>query len=112
PVAAGDADDAREPLTSDELGRALRRQPEVVAALERMWPVLSPQQLLHDLFGAEPLIELAAGKLLTAGERRLLYRPRSGDLGEVSWTDADVPLLDEARALLGSARRRPRLDGE
>jgi DNA helicase IV len=101
-----------ESLSADELGRAVRRQPEVVAALERMWPLLTPQQLLHDLFGAAPLIDLAAGKILTPEERRWLWRPRSADLNDVRWTDADMPLLDEARALLGAPRRRPGPDGE
>jgi DNA helicase IV len=108
----GEPDGADESLSADELGRAVRRQPEVVAALERMWPLLTPQQLLHDLFGAAPLIDLAAGRVLTPEERRLLWRPRSPDVSQVPWTDADVPLLDEARALLGPPRRRPGPDGE
>jgi DNA helicase IV len=107
-----EADGADEPVSADELGRAVRRQPEVVAALERMWPLLSPQQLLHDLFGAAPLIDLAAGKILTPEERLLLWRPRSAELADVRWTDADMPLLDEARALLGPSRRRSGADSE
>jgi superfamily I DNA/RNA helicase len=105
----GGADDS---VSADELGQAVRRQPEVVAALERMWPLLTPQQLLHDLFGASPLIDLAAGKTFTPEERRLLWRRRSADVNQVRWTDADVPLLDEARALLGPPRRRPSPDGD
>ena len=50
----------RTEVTAAELGTDLRRLPVVVEALDRMWPVLSPQELLHDLFGAPPLVELAA----------------------------------------------------
>jgi DNA helicase IV len=109
--ASSDGEGEAEPLTAEELGRGLRRQPQVIAVLERMWPVLTPQQLLRDLFGASPLIELAASNLLDAPEQRLLRRERA-DTGEVAWTDADIPLLDEARALLGPPRRRsgPDLD--
>ncbi len=107
-----DTSEATETLTADALGRELRRQPEMVAALDRMWPILTPQQLLHDLFGAAPLIELAAAKVLDAGERRLLERPRLAQVGDVRWTEADIALLDEARALLGPPRRRAVPDGE
>jgi DNA helicase IV len=99
-----------EPLTADDLGRTLRRQPEMAEALDRMWPLLTPEQFLHDLFGARPLIELAAGKLLNPAERELLFRPRGPAGAAVAWTDADVPLLDEAHSLLGT-RRRPGPDG-
>jgi DNA helicase IV len=107
-----ESDAVTEPLSAEDVGRALRRRPEVVEALERMWPLLTPQQFLHDLFGAGPLIDLAAGKILTPGERRLLERARSAELGHVRWTDADVALLDEARALLGPLRRRPAPDDD
>ena len=32
-------------ITADELGRELRTRPEVVHALDRMWPLLAPQLL-------------------------------------------------------------------
>ena len=90
-----------------ELGRELRRRPEVAEALDRMWPVLTPEQFMHDLFGARPLIRLAAGGLLEPGEQDRLYRRRATTVDQVQWTEADLALLDEARALLGPARRRP-----
>jgi DNA helicase IV len=92
--------------TAAELGRELRRLPEVAEALDRMWPLLTPQQLLHDLFGAPPLLQLAARGVLDTDEAALLARPRSVELEAVDWTEADVPLLDEAKALLGPLRRR------
>jgi DNA helicase IV len=95
-------EEGSEPITVEELGRALRREPSMVEALDRMWPVLTPEQMLHDLYGARPLIDLASGKLLTEVERDLLYRSRGEPGDEIPWTDADIPLLDEAYALLGS----------
>jgi hypothetical protein len=99
-----------EEITAPELGRQLRRVPAVAGALERMWPVLSAAELLHDLFGAPPLIELAGRGLLTPEEQGRLARPRSASTDAVAWTEADLALLDEARALLGSPRRRAAAD--
>jgi DNA helicase IV len=96
-----------EPPTPAELGRVLRRVPEVAEALDRMWPLLTPEAFLHDLLGAKPLIELAGKGLLDEGERERLYRDRGASLSEVVWGEGDIPLLDEARALLGPLRRRP-----
>jgi DNA helicase IV len=76
-----------------------------------MWPRLTPQQLLHDLFGARPLLALAGRNVLDTDEIALLYRPRSPAVEEVGWTDADVALLDEARAVLGPMRHRPSGNG-
>lgn len=104
-----DAEEVRLP-TPAEVGRALRRVPEVAEALERMWPLLSPQQLLHDLFGATPLLELAGRDLLAGEELRRLQRPRAASLDEVAWTPADIALLDEAQGLLGFRRRRQNAD--
>ena len=95
-----------EGVAADELGRELRREPHMAEALERMWPVLTPEQLLHDLFGAKPLIELASKGILNQAEQGLLYRPRRSPDEPVPWTSADVPMLDEAFALLGPLRRR------
>jgi DNA helicase IV len=92
-------------LTPEELGRILRRQPDMAEALDRMWPVLTPEQLLHDLFGAAALVDLAASHVLTPEERRLLRRARSPIGTEIAWSEADIALLDEAQSLLGPRRR-------
>jgi DNA helicase IV len=100
--------DGAEALSVEELGRGLRREPSVVEALERMWPVLTPMQLLHDLFGAPPLLDLAASAL-EPEERSALHRPRRASLDDVAWTPADIALLDEARHRLGPARGKDEL---
>ncbi|MGH9054737.1 MAG: HelD family protein [Acidimicrobiales bacterium] len=103
---SSDADDGDDRLDALELGRALRGLAAVARALDRMWPLLTPEELLHDLFGAVPLIELAAGGILSSHERRRLWRLRGESGAEVAWSDADVALLDEALALLGPRRVR------
>ena len=84
----------------------LRRDPEVRRAIRLMWPVLSPQRLLDDLF-ASPERLAAVGTGLTEAERTLLLRePGRG------WSAADVPLLDEAAELLGADDRAARAQAE
>jgi DNA helicase IV len=80
---------------------ALRGTPEVREALDRMWPLLTPAQLLHDLFGSKALLKLAARGVLDEGEALALYRPRSESVDDVRWTQADVAMLDDARDVLG-----------
>lgn len=82
----------------------VRRTSEFKDALRRMWPRLSPHELLHDLFGAPPLLKTAGHDLLSDEECLLLARSRSASLQEVAWTPADVALIDEAQALLGPRR--------
>jgi DNA helicase IV len=80
---------------------SVRAMPEVRLALERMWPVLTPADLLHDLFGSKALLKLAASKHLTETEYLSLYRVRADDIESVRWSDSDIALLDEARSYLG-----------
>jgi DNA helicase IV len=75
-------------------------------ALDWMWPVLTPAQLLHDLFGSRALLRSAAGTRLRDEEIEAMYRARSTSVDEVVFTSDDVPLLDEARSLLGARPRR------
>jgi DNA helicase IV len=96
------ANSSRTPLDAGDVRSRLRNTPEVKEALERMWPVLTPAELLHDLFGSKGLIELAGRKHLSADERAALHRPRSESVDTVIWRTDDVPLLDEARSLLGA----------
>jgi DNA helicase IV len=105
------AEVSRVPTTPEEVRERARLTPEVREALERMWPVLTPAELLHDLFGSRALIDLAATKHLSDDERAALLRPRADDVEAIEWTHDDVPLLDEARALLGPKGRKRHLNG-
>ena len=89
-------------MTAGDVRQALRHDPEVRAALERMWPVLTPAQLLHDLFGSPALLRLAGARHPRPTTRSTpCYRPRADDVADVRWTPADVALLDDARDVLG-----------
>ncbi|MGH9044708.1 MAG: HelD family protein, partial [Acidimicrobiales bacterium] len=108
PADAGEGDSGRA-----ELVAKLRRVPELREALDRMWPRLEPHELVHDLFGAPPLIAWAGEGILSKAEQTMLVRPRCSSFDEVPWTDADAALVDEARAILGPRREpkgRPRAE--
>jgi DNA helicase IV len=103
------ADDAPDPEATFDLAeftRDVRRLSEVADALDRMWPRLSAEELLHDLFGSQPLMALAAKGVLAPAEQAALLRPRGASFAEIPWTVADLALIDEARVLLGPRRTR------
>lgn len=100
----GEAEDG---LSVAQLADQIRATTEFQTALQRMWPRLSGQELLHDLYGAPALLKAAAGDLFREEEIALLVRPRSASLEEIPWTAADAALIDEARVLLGP-RRQPK----
>src|SRR6185437_15852911 len=81
--------------------RELRADRGVRARLDDLWPLLTPQRLLEELF-ADPARIARAAPGLTAGERAALRREPGG------WSAADVPLLDEAAELLGQDQRAAR----
>ncbi len=89
-------------LDIGELRTELRDDAEIRAVIGRLWPVLTPQQLIGDLFASHRLLAAAAPGL-PAAERELLRRPAGSP-----WTPADVPLLDEAAELLGEDDRAAR----
>jgi DNA helicase IV len=89
----------------NELADLIRSRTEFKEALQRIWPRLSGQELLHDLFGAPALLRAAGKDLLSENELELLARKRSATLEEIEWTKADAALIDEARILLGPVRR-------
>ncbi len=84
----------------EDLRSELRDDPDVRAAIGRLWPILTPQQLISDLYASPRKMAAAAGPSLSAADRQLLRR-RPG----AAWTPADVPLLDEAAELLGEDDR-------
>jgi DNA helicase IV len=90
-----------------ELAELIRNTAQFKEALQRIWPRISGQELLHDLLGAPALLRAAGKGVLSDHEIELLYRPRFTSLEEIAWTKADAALIDEARVLVGP-RRRPR----
>ena len=101
----------REPLEPKVIRERIRDLVEVREALERMWPVLTPAELLNDLFGSKALLSSAGSKLFTDAELSGLRRERAADASKVLWTNHDVPLLDEALELLGSRPKHRDEDG-
>ena len=93
-------------ITASELRQELWGLPDVRASLERMWPVLTPAQLLHDLFGSRALLRLAGRNVLNDVEIDALFRPRSDDVDDVRWSPSDAALLDDAREVLGPIPRK------
>ncbi len=96
----------RRPADPAEVADALGETLEVRRALDWMWPQLTPAHLLHDLFGSRALLAHAGAGVLSDAEVEGLCRPRRAHADDVVWTADDVPLLDEARMLLGP--RTPR----
>jgi len=90
-----------------ELADLIRATPQFKEALQRIWPRLTGQELLHDLLGAPALLKAAAHNVLSDEEVALLHRPRFTSVEDIAWTKADAALIDEARVLVGP-RKRPR----
>ncbi|MFP5314028.1 MAG: HelD family protein [Actinomycetes bacterium] len=73
----------------------VRTSRDVRITLNLVWMPMTPEKLLRDLFAKPAQLEAAAPHLSDA-ERQLLLRTE-----DAPWTEADVPLLDEAAELLG-----------
>jgi hypothetical protein len=84
---------------------SLRRNREVRALLYRLWPTLSPTELLGDLLGSRVLIRAAGRGVLSEDEVVSLHRPTPAPSSDEGWSAADVPLLDELAELLGGHER-------
>jgi hypothetical protein len=96
PLVPGSTGDEEPDLA--EVRRELRADRGVRARLDELWPLLTPQRLLEELFVSPERVALAAPGL-PAAERAALLREPGG------WSAADVPLLDEAAELLGQDQR-------
>ncbi|MFI6881009.1 HelD family protein [Streptomyces sp. NPDC050400] len=73
-----------------QLGKGVAASADVHAAIEELWPTLTPEGLVAD-FLAEPV-------QLAEADADAIRRTTTGP---TDWTPADVPLLDEAAELLG-----------
>jgi DNA helicase IV len=84
----------------DEVEKALRANGYLDRVLKAAWPLVQPDRLVRSLLTNRAALAEAADDILDEPEQRLLARRGAG------WSDADVPLLDEARAVLDTPPRR------
>lgn len=105
-LAAGGPHNAGRPVVERGVLRSLgaprraRRNAAVRRLCDRLWPVLSPAELVHDLLGSRALLDSAAHDVLHREEVPLLYREWS-DHERAPWTPDDLPLIDEALVHVG-----------
>jgi len=78
----------------EEVERTLRRGGLLTSFLDSVWPAPRPEQVVRQLLASRERLAEAAAGVLDDDEQRVLRRTKSG------WSEADLPLLDEARALL------------
>jgi DNA helicase IV len=84
----------------EEVERALRRDGRLTRFLDAAWPAPKPERIVRRLLSSREELASVATGILDEDEQRLLRRARAG------WSDADLPLVDEARAVLHGEPRR------
>ncbi len=112
-VFAALANSGREEVDPGELRDRMRWTMPLRETLEWMWPVLTPAQLVHDLYRSHALLAAAGRGLFTDEQLATLHvSPEQAALRahEVVWSFDDSPILDEARAFLGSRPKRKDTD--
>jgi DNA helicase IV len=86
-------------LSFEDVEAALRRGGFMNRTLDALWPRPKPEQLVRRLLTDAVALAGPAEGVLDEDEQTLLLSSGRG------WSDADLPLLDEARALLEGADR-------
>ena len=79
---------------------AVRSSAEFKKALDAMWPSMSAPALVRQVLGNRRVLAAAAEGVLTDAEQARLRRRSAPKLTDERWTLADLPLLDEAEALI------------
>jgi DNA helicase IV len=90
----------------DDVHHAVRTSPELRRAIDRLWPATTGAALVRRLLTSPAFLRRFATDVLDAGEQRLLGRKGARRRDDEPWTLADVPLVDEAEAVLGVRHRR------
>ncbi|HVE91525.1 MAG TPA: hypothetical protein VNE62_04365, partial [Actinomycetota bacterium] len=81
----------------EEAVRAVRADKAFRAVLDRVWPAMGAETLVSGLLSSADRLARAAEDLLSPDEQKVFRRrPR----GKRAWTAPDLPLLDEASALI------------
>jgi DNA helicase IV len=90
----------------DWFGKELPASPEFSSLLDRLWPAVSPNQLVAELLSRPKFLAAAADGVLEDEEVAHLLRGPAATLARVQWTVNDLALLDEASFLINGRTRR------
>jgi len=91
--------------TFEDIERALRRNGFLVKFLDRVLPLPRAEKLVARLLTSPAALAEAAAGVLNAEEQRLLLRDRPRRVGDLLWSEHDLPLLDVARTLVDGPAR-------
>ncbi|WP_433664151.1 HelD family protein [Nocardia sp. CA-128927] len=81
--------------------RQLRRNTAIVRAVQQMWPETDSARIVFDLLTDSDYLARAADGILSTDEQHaILCTPRPRSLKAMSWTSADLALIDEASAMI------------
>jgi DNA helicase IV len=90
---------------SDAFDAATRANPDLTAAVSRIWPSLSAGVLVKRLLTNQRALASAADGLLDATEQSVLVRRGAKRLEDEAWTVAELVLVDEAEHVLNGVSR-------
>ncbi len=90
----------------EDVERALRRGGFLTRYLDRVLPLPRADRLVRRLLTSPSALAEAADGILERAEQKLLLRDRPRRASELVWSDHDLPLLDEARALIDEPLRQ------
>jgi DNA helicase IV len=83
----------------EDVEMAVRKNGYLDAIVKAAWPVVHPDRLVRSLLSSRTALAAAADGILDPDEQKLLIRR------ERAWSNGDVPLVDEARAMLDAPAR-------
>ncbi|HEY8705374.1 MAG TPA: UvrD-helicase domain-containing protein [Gaiellaceae bacterium] len=89
----------------DELERALKQGGFFAKYLDGVLPLPRSDKLVARLLTSPSALAEAAEGILERDEQKLLLRDRPKRASDLRWSEHDLPLLDEARALLDGPAR-------
>jgi DNA helicase IV len=93
-------------IDADDIGADLRQDRPVQRRLDGMWPNQTAAGVVRALLRRPAVRAEAADGILTEDEQHLLAPRAKAAAGDPEWAETDLPLLDEAQALLSGPPRR------
>ncbi len=92
--------------TREQIAEDLRNDRTASSALDRIWPTISAPAVVRQLLTSRAALARAAEGILDADEQRRIQRKAVGSATNEPWTNADIPLIDEAEGLIAGLPRR------